>query len=288
MAAILNLQISFDGKSPIVANAAGVPDKKLTTLNLGQLLYALNHGSRYKQGNSYLQYQTGVVAATGTVTAAAVQAADTVSIGGQALTAAQRRATGTITFATAIATNTATINGVVFTAVNGAVVPGAATFDISGGNTTGAASLVTQLAAYSDYRLNNIVSARSAAAVLTLYAVNQGTSGNAITLASSGATLAVSGATLANGSAIANNTFDMAGTDTTTAAAIAAAVAASTTAAVQQFTAASVNAICTFTSKVAGLAGNTLALASSNGGRLAVSGATLSGGTAAAAVRLSF
>lgn len=285
MAATIDVQINFEGKSPIVAG-----DRRLSMLNLAQLLGALNHGSRYKQGNSYVQVQSSVVAATGTVTAAAVQVADTVSIGGQALTAAQRRAAGTVTCATAIAGNTFTINGQVFTGVAGAATLGEATFSIDTGNNETAASIVTQVLAFGGSKVKGIVAAKAAAAVVTFYAVNQGTSGNAITLASSdGATLAVSAATLANGSAIANNTFDMAGSNDTTAAAIAAAVLASTTAAVQQFTAASASAVCTFTSKVGGIAGNGLALISSNGTRLAVSGAgTFTGGSAGATTRWQF
>lgn len=283
MASTIGIQINFEGKSPIVTG-----DKKLTLMGLSQLLDALNHGSRYKQGQSYVQVRSAVVPATGTVTAALVQAADTVTVNGTVLTAAQRRARATVTFATAIAGNTITVNGAVFTAVNGAVTPGAATFDISGGNTTGAASFVTQLAAYSDPRVSGVISSISAAAVVTLFAVAQGTTGNAYTLASSGATLTVSGATFSGGSAIAVNTFDMGGSNTTTAAALAAAIGATTTAALQQFTATSALAVATITANMGGPGGNASTLASSNGGRLAVSGATFTGGTSGNATRWTF
>ena len=284
---ILNLQLAFSGKTPIVAG-----DKRTTTLNLMQLLYALGHGSRYREpGTSpYAQYQTGVVQASGTITPAAVLAADTVSIGGQALTAAQRRATGTVTMAAAAAADTVTVGGQVFTAVNGAVVAGQATFDVSGGNNPAAASLAAQVNAFGGSLVSGIFKARASAAVCTFYAVEQGTGGNALTLASStGVRLAVSGATFANGSAIANNTFDMAGTDATTGAAIAAAVEASSTAAVKQVNAvASAAGVVTVTSKVGGTAGNAIALATSNAGRLAISAATLTGGAADAPLRFTF
>lgn len=284
---ILTLQLAFSGKSPIAAG-----DKRLTELNIRSLLYALGHGSRYREPatSPYLQYQTGVVQATGTITCATVVGTNTASIGGQALTATQRRATGTLTAATAIVGNTCVINGVTFTGVAGAVVLGEATFSVDTGNTETATSLAAQINAYVDYRLSGIVAAKSAAAVVTLYAVNEGTSGNAITLVGTAVTLAASAATLANGAAGSNNTFDFAGTNATTAASLAAAINASTTAAVKQVTATvggAGNAVVTVTSKVGGLTGNGIALASS-GATLAVSAATLTSGAADAPLRFDF
>lgn len=180
-----------------------------------------------------LEYATD--AARATVTAAAVAGADTVTPNGQALTATQHRATGTVTLATVSAADTVTVNGVVFTAVNGS--PTGNQFDMSGTDTADAVTLVTAV--------NNVlpsftgvygkIKARSAAGVVTFYAVDGGTAGNAYTLASSnGGRLAVSGATFASGAAVANNQFDFVGTDITTARALADCINNSTTAAISQ------------------------------------------------------
>lgn len=110
---------------------------------------------------------TSAVAASSTVTAAAVQAADTVTVG-----------------------------GVVFTAVTGAVVGDQ--FDRSGTDTACAVSLVAAITA--NATLAGAVVATSALGVVTITASTPGKVGNAITLASSNGTrLAVSAARLASG-----------------------------------------------------------------------------------------
>lgn len=267
---IITLQLAFSGKTPIAAG-----DKRLTALNIAELMYALGHGSRYREPGTSptLQYQTSVVKASATATCASVVSGNTITIGGQALTAAQRRATGTITAASAIAGDTVTIAGQIFTAVAGAAVLGEATFSIDTGNNATAASIVAQVNAYGGNKIFNRVAARAASAVVTIYAVAEGTSGNAFTLASSdGATLAVSGATLANGAAASNNTFDFAGSNTTTAASLAAAINASTTTAVKQVSATSALAVTTITAKVGGVAGNAITL-TQVGGTITLTGA---------------
>jgi hypothetical protein len=282
---IIDVQLKFSGgiPQPVVTG-----DRRLTLLNLAKLIWSLNHGSAYKGGAGYLQVQTSVVAASATATCAAVQANDTVTIAGTALTATQRRATGTITCSTALAGQTITVNGVEFTGTAGAVTLGEATFSIDTGNTETATSIAAQINGYASPLISGIVAAKSSSAVVTLYAVTQGTAGNAITLASSdGGTLAVSGAVLANGAALTNNTFDFAATNALTGDALAAAINASTTAAVKQVTATSDGAgIVTVTSKVGGIAGNGLTFVSSNGTRLAVTGSGyLADGSASAVTR---
>lgn len=270
-----------------VLNASG-PDpvqgnKRLQLSNLAQLLQALNHGSRTEQGQVTVNVMTSVVQASGTVTAAAVQSADTVTIGGTALTATQLRATGTVTAASAQAGDTVTINGVVFTGASGAVTPGAATFSIDTSDTATAASLVAQVAAFVSPVLNGIIGARSAAAVATFYAIAEGTSGNALTLATSNnSRLAKSGAALANGATAANNQFDFEGTDTMTAASIARAITVSTSTAIMLVTASNAAAVVTVVAKQGGTAGNAIALATSNGTRLAKSGTSLASGAESA------
>lgn len=285
------VQIDFNGPNPLVIRSNGTFDKRLSLLNLAKLLRGVDNGSQFRRppGTTSVVVQDTLVQASGTITPAAVLAADTFSIGGQALTATQGRASGTVTAATVIAGNTFTINGQVFTAVNGAVVLGEATFDCSGTDAACATSIAAQVNAYGGAKVSGVIKAKAAAAVVTLYATQIGTFGNAFTLTSSGATLAVSGATLANGAALANNQFDFIGTNAETGTDMARAVNASTTAAVKQV-AATVSAagVVTVTSKTPGVAGNAIALASSNGARLAVSAATLTAGAAGAPTQWTF
>lgn len=89
------------------------------------------------------------------------------------------KASGTVTLAAHVATNTVTINGVVLTAVSGAA--GADQYDISGGMTTGAASLAAAINA--NTTLDGMVVATSNLAVVTVTALLPGEIGNAVTLA---------------------------------------------------------------------------------------------------------
>ena len=111
-------------------------------------------------------------------------------------------ASGTVTAATVLAADTVTIGGIQFDAVAGARTPGSNDFDQSGTDTTTAADLA---AAIND-PLNGIglsstinVTASPSVAVVTITADAEGTDDNAITLTSSGATLTVSGATFTGG-----------------------------------------------------------------------------------------
>lgn len=103
-------------------------------------------------------------------------------------------ATGTITFSSQVATDTVTVNGTTFTAVSGA--PTSSQYDISGGDTTGAASLATQINA--NTTLAAMLTASAASGVVTLTTVVPGVMGNAITIAIS-AHGSVSGARLTGG-----------------------------------------------------------------------------------------
>ncbi len=290
---ILAVQIAYPAgnKSPIVGGSTpNAANQRLSFYNIGRLLLGMLVGVKFRLGAAYLQYQSGVVAASATATCATVTTGQTVTIAGTALTAAQKRASATATCATVLANTTITVNGQVFTGTAGAVTLGDPTFSIDTGNTETATSLAAQINAYGGSKVSGIVKAKSASAVVTIYAVTQGTAGNAITLTSSdGGTLAVTGSgVLANGAALTNNTFDFVGTNATTADALAAAINASTTAAIKQVTALSDGvSVVTITSKVGGIAGNGITLTSSDGATLAVTGSGfLASGAADAAVRL--
>jgi len=226
--------------------------------------------------------------ATGTVTAAAVAGADTVTINGVALTATQRHATGTVTAASVLAADTFTLNSVVFTAVTG--TPVGPQFDRSGTDTQTAASLVAAINASASASIAGLMTATNVAGVVTIRAVAAGTAANAYTLVSSnGGRLAVSAATLTNGAAITNNTFDFTGTDTQTAADLVRCIGASTSTLINTYvTAANVAAVVTITAIDAGDEGNIITLASSNGSRLAVSAARLTGGLTVPTVTFNF
>ena len=292
----INLTLDFDGPNPLVSPSRTSSNwRRLSLRNIAKLMWGIMHGSQFRtSGNSpKVTVQSSVVQAHATATPAAVQAADTVSIGGTALTATQGRASATCTTSSVQAGDTVTLNGVVFTAVNGAVVLGAATFDCSGSNTACATSIAAQVNAYASSKLSGLVAAKSASAVVTFYAVNVGTSGNGITLtSSSNTTLAVTGSGfLANGAALTNNQFDYIGTDITTGTDLARAINASTTAAVNQTTAmvAASTGVVTVTALPPGVAGNAITFTSSSNTRLAVTGSGfLASGSAGAPVQWSF
>jgi hypothetical protein len=224
--------------------------------------------------------------ATGTVTAAAVLPGDTVTISGITLTASGSQtgggldfdegdpATGTITVAGPMAGGeTITINGNVLSNAGAARTSGNDDFDGTLGTDILIASDIVAAINDAANSFDTDVTADNVggtSAVVTLTAVVPGTVGNAITLASNdGVRLAVSGATLSGG----------VGTDTTVAASIAAAVNdGGGNGIVGTATASSALGVVTLTAVTPGAVGNAITLASSNGVRLAVSGATFAGG----------
>lgn len=166
--------------------------------------------------------------AKATVTCAAVVNANTLTLNGQALTATQHNSTGTFTLVSAIATDTVTINGVVFTGTAGAVVAGAPTFSIDTGDTQAATSLAAQVNAYAPFA--GVLTAVSAAGVVTIRAYVAGVAGDLITITSQDSTITASGAVLSGGAAIANNQFDFTGSAAEECSSLVAAINASTTA----------------------------------------------------------
>lgn len=113
-----------------------------------------------------------------------------------------RRAVGTLTLAAVVVGDTAVVNGKTYTAVSVPVVIansgglGSRNFNVGASDTLTAANLAAAINSYAD----GVVTASSAAAVVTIKAVALGVGGNAVTL---GATLHFtrSAATLAGGTA---------------------------------------------------------------------------------------
>lgn len=283
----ITVQIAFNGPSPIVTKTNGTYDKRLTLINLGRLLRGVDHGSQYRPTKqSRVVVQDTTVQASATVTPAAVVAGDTLTIGGTALTATVQRANATLTAATAIAGTTFVLNGVTFTGVTGAAVPGTATFSVDTSNTACAASIAAQINAYGGSTIAGLFRAKSAAAVVTIFASTVGTYLNGTPLVGTATVLVASAATLTGGLAVTNNTFDPTGTNLDTGNAIANAIKTSTSAAMKAIFAPSVvssTGVVTVESKAPGVAGNAVTFVSSNGGRLAVTGSGfLAGGSAGA------
>jgi hypothetical protein len=253
----------------------------------------------------------GTAAASATITCATVTNAQTVTINGTALTATQKHARGTITptlsgidvgdtvainttgiltarkhhstgtititIASTDLADTVTINGVVFTAAAAEDLE-AGEFDISGTATAAATSLVACITASEDPLIAGIVTAFSAAGVVTVRMVATGI-GTVALLTSDADGLAISGATLTAGTVPAANEFDFSGTTAQCCTSLAAAINASllTNTIVTAWASATV---VTVRSILPGTVGN-YALVSSDA-QLAVSAATLTGGAAIA------
>lgn len=207
----------------------GAPTKFEVLANLEAIL------RRIKTGQEPAVVGLGGLPAAAVVTPTGVQGADTVTVNGTALTATQHNSSGTVTVVVANTDvdDTVTIGGLAFTA-KAAENLAARQFNIGGTDTVAGTSLKDCINFQSTLfgsTLYNLVTATSAAGVVTVRAVAAGTGGDAITLASSDADgLAVSGANLAGGAAVANNQFDFKGSDIETATALAAALIASSTA----------------------------------------------------------
>lgn len=271
-------------------------------------LHALAGGVGGGTGADRTTLRVATATASGTVTCAAVQNADTVTINGQALTATQHHARGTITptvsgidvddtllvhettltakkhhstgtvtivIANTDVDDTVTINGYAFTAKNAENL-GAGQFDISGTATAAATSLAACINASTDPLIAGLVTATSDVGVVTVRKVSTGT--GTYTLVSSDADgLAVSGAgTLTAGTAPAAGQFDISGSNAQCCTSILAAINASA-ALTAVLTASTTSTVVTIRSRISGAAGNYVL--TSSDAQLAVSGSgTMTGG----------
>lgn len=263
---ITNLTITHQGDD--FPQGAGLPNTRLAVEKSARYLEGFANGA--KPGSRFT-IAGHAVAGTATITPAATGAnvADTFTLNGTVFTLEQEMARGTVTCASALAADTVTVQAVVFTAVSG--TPVGNQFDISGTDTAAATSLKAAINANATLAL--ILTATSAAAVVTLRAIASGVGGNAYTLATSNNTrLAKSATTLLGGIATSNNKLDNGDTQAQTAAEVARAVTASTSGPVTGLvTCTATSTVDTFTLALAGTAGKMASLTSSNGTRLAVS-----------------
>lgn len=247
-----------------IVTCATVANANTVTLN-GQALTATQHHAR----------------GTITPTTSGVDVDDTVTINTTGiLTAKKHHSTGTVTIVIANTDvgDTVTVNGVDFTAA-AAEDTEAGEFDISGTATVAATSLAACINASEDEDIAGLVTAFSAAGVVTIRNVATGT--GTYSLESSDADgLAVSGATLTAGTVPAADEFDISGQNADTCTSLAAAVNACT--ALSGIVTAWASAtVVTVRAVTAGTGGNSIGLESSDA-QLAVSAATLENGAAVA------
>lgn len=306
MSTLYTVQISAgDIRQPVVDG-----DKTGSALRLAELFKKLASGH---QGGVEVTARNSAAHASGTVTAAAVQDNDTVTINGVELTATQHHARGTITptLSGIDLDDTVTIGGQALTAkyhhawgfvaitaagvdvddevvINGVTFvakaaedTGAGEFDTSGTDTQAATSLAACINASTDEDIDGVIEAWSVAGTCYFRTIATGTSGNAFELTSTDAQLAVSGATFTDGSVPAADEFNLVGTTAEVCQSILDAIEANATisALVTGKTSATV---VTIRAIAAGTGGNAITLVSSDA-QLAVSGAgTLTGGAAVA------
>lgn len=191
-------------------------------------------------GRTSVVVEYGLAPAISGVTVAAPADAATITLNGTALTGHQHRASCTVTFASVANNDTLTVNGVVFTAKTSA--SGNYEFTRGGTDTADAAAFLVKLnaatlrgdTAVHDAGVYGKIEGKASAGVVTLYAITEGTVGNAYTIVtSSGSTLAItndSSGLFANGAAATNNEFDRIGNDARTARSVVTNLGLSSTA----------------------------------------------------------
>lgn len=206
----------------------------------------------------------------------------------------------TITLASMAAGTVLLINGVPFTAKGSAATAGNNEFDVSGGtDTLDAAALVAAINASTTAGISGVLTATSAAAVVTLTAVAPGAASNAITIENLGVVatgtvtftsvdnndaMTVNGVTLTAKTTVADATVEFAvgATDAATATNFAALINSTATSALitKHVRALARSNVVHLFAKYGGVAGNAITLTSADGD-IVVSGARLTGGTLA-------
>lgn len=196
--------------------------------------------SEYGHEVASLEYATDYAQAV--VTSAAPANAATVTLNGTALTGGQKRASCTVTFASVADADTLTVNGLVFTAKTTPTAGNLYQFQRGGTDTADATAFIAALNAATANSSDAVTAAgvfgliegKNAAGVCTLYAITEGTAGNAFTIVTSNGTrLAItndSAGSFANGAAAANNAFDRIGNDKRTTRSLINTLAASSSA----------------------------------------------------------
>lgn len=207
-------------------------------------------------------------------------------------------ATGAITLASCAAGTVILINGVPFTAKGSAATAGNNEFDVSGADSADATALAAAINASTTAGIAGVLTASANSATVTVTSSLPGLAGNAVTIENLGVvatgtvtaasvaaadTITLNGVTLtAHATTAANNQFVVGATNAATAANIAACINGSSTALVSTHCRALArSAVVHIFSRFGGKTGNAVTLASSDGTKLAVSGARLTGGTIA-------
>lgn len=198
--------------------------------------------------------RAGLVPAWGTGVLATIAAADTVTIGGQALTCTKQNATGTIQIGASIdVDDSVDINGVTFTG-KAAESISAAQFKCDGTATAAATSLAACINGSTSALIKNIVWATSSADTVTVRAHLRGIAGNVIPTVASDGDITCAAATLTAGAAWVVNQFDPSGNNAIAGRNLCEAINKTTTAIISKHVMASnKNARFTFTSCAEGV-----------------------------------
>lgn len=229
-----SLQIVLDQRTPVVASdKTPKAGRQLMRKIIRQLEGALMGSIKASHIIMNIDGAQPIAASATFAFLATVAANDTGSINGIAQTATALRAHGTVTAASVQANDTVTVGVTVFTAVNGGT-PTSIQFDMSGSDTQTAAALVAAINAHPT--ASTVAVAKNAAGVVTVAALLEGAAGNGVVvLASSNNTRlavagGVSGGKLAAGADPTTDQFDFEGTAVMTARSFARSILASTTA----------------------------------------------------------
>lgn len=229
-------------------------------------------------------YIYGTAHASKAVTLVTAVVGNKLTINGADMTAAQLHSRGNYIFDGLVEDDSITVNGVEFTAKD-EVTDTLLEFEVGANDTESAENAAAVINAHPD--LAGVVTAVGAAGltttgVVSLRAVEYGTGGDAITLATSSDTHAAKSATtLENGAAPTGDQWDYGDTDTQGAASLAACIVRSSTALIGgHITATSAEGVVTVTAKAKGVSGNAITIAKTGNPLTIAGGATrLTGGT---------
>ncbi len=173
--------------------------------------------------------------------------------------------------------------------IEGGLAQSAAGWDYGDTDTQGATALAAVVNASTNAAISGIITATSAAGVVTFKAVTEGVAGNAFTCTKTGGPVVLTAqgggadtGVFQDGAAAGTNTFDSiyaGGTTTQVASSLASSINRSATALITGYvTAAGASGVCTVSAVIPGISGNTMTITAAGTGPTA-GGARLAGGT---------